>query len=84
MTCSICNQGGHNASSCPQNPDNSVRDRAMVIRFDNLTKKEEKKLTGQLIKDKEKIAPDARGTIVKGQQKQLPSQTPKELKSGED
>lgn len=56
----------------------------MVIHFDNLTKKEEKKLTGQLIKDKEKIAPDARGTIVKGQQKQLPSQTPKELKSGED
>ncbi|WP_348256654.1 hypothetical protein [Leptolyngbya sp. PL-A3] len=56
----------------------------MVIRIDKLTKKEEKKLTEQIIKKKEKIAPDARGTIVKGSQKQLPSNKPKELKPGED
>lgn len=84
MACSICSQGGHDARSCPQNPDNSVRDRAMIIRVDNLTKKEEQKLIQRVITVKDKVAPDSRGTIVKGTQNQLPSQPIKELKPGED
>ena len=84
MTCSICRGEGHNSRNCTQNPDNTVRDRAFVLRVDNLTTKEEKKLAESIIKAKEKIAPEGRGTIVRGPQKQLPYQPTKKLKPGED
>jgi hypothetical protein len=51
---------------------------------DNLTTKEEKKLAERIIKAKEKIAPEGRGTIVRGSQKQLPYEPTKKLKPGED
>jgi len=54
------------------------------VRVDNLTAKEEKKLTERIIKEKNKIAPEGRGTIVTGSQKQLPYEPTKKLKPEED
>jgi len=84
MTCSICRGEGHSSRTCTQNPDNTVRDRAFIVRVDNLTAKEEKKLTERIIKEKNKIAPEGRGTIVTGSQKQLPYEPTKKLKPEED
>lgn len=84
MACSVCGGEGHNSRNCPQHSDNTVRDRVLIVRVDNLTKKEQQKLTQRMIKKKEKIAPEGRGTIVTGDHKQLPYQPAKQLKPQED
>jgi hypothetical protein len=84
MTCSICGGEGHNSRNCNQDPANTVRDRALILRVANLTMKEEKKLAERIIKDKDKIAPEGRGTIARGSQKQLPYEPTKKLKPKED
>lgn len=84
MACSICGGNGHNSRNCPDNPDNTVRNRAFIVRIDNLTRKEQNKLTDRIVKEKRKIAPDARGTIVSGDAKDLLYQNTKQLKPEED
>ena len=84
MACSVCGEEGHNSRNCPKHSDNTVRDYAVTVRLDNLTKNEADKFSREIIKDKDKIAPDGRGTIVKGKQKQLPYQPAKPLKPQED
>lgn len=60
---------------------NPERDRAINVRIDNLTREEQHKLSDSIRNAKREIAPDARGTIVEGSQKQLSSKPVKQLES---
>lgn len=79
MACSICDENGHNARNCPQSRENSVRDRTLIFRVDKLTINEQNKLAERIVKEKHKIAHDARATIVSGDSKDLPYQPIKQL-----
>ena len=69
MSCSICNEKGHNARTCPYKDKEVPRDCALWMKFDNLTERE---AAAQVIKDKARIAPKARGTAAKGDARELP------------
>lgn len=63
---------------------NPERDRAINVRIDNLTREEQHKLSDSIRNSKREIAPDARGTIVEGSQKQLSSKPVKQLESEDE
>ena len=48
------------------------RDRAIVLRVDNLTPSEEEKMANGIRKLKKKIAPEGRATLLQGETKSLP------------
>ncbi|NEO84177.1 MAG: hypothetical protein F6J87_07980 [Spirulina sp. SIO3F2] len=52
------------------------RDRVINVRVDCLTQDEQMRLSSEIKKAKNTIAPDSRGTIVEGDMKSLPSQVP--------
>ena len=72
MSCSICGEEGHNARTCPLRNRDVPRDYALWMKFDNITQKEAADLQAQIIKDTARIAPQARGTGVKGPVRELP------------
>ena len=72
MKCSICGKEGHNARTCPYRDKDVPRDRALWVKVDNLTEREETDLLTQFIRDKQRIAPKARATSVNGSVKELP------------
>lgn len=72
MRCSICGQEGHNARTCPYRDQDVPRNRALWLKIDHLTEREESDLLIQFIKDKKKIAPKARATSASGNVKELP------------
>ena len=55
------------------------KDHALWLKFDNISKDESTDLLSEIIKSKDKIAPDARGTFAKGKKKELPSEIKKAL-----
>ncbi|WP_204106063.1 MULTISPECIES: hypothetical protein [Spirulina sp. CCY15215] len=59
--------------------DDSKRDKALHARIDNLTSEEQEKMVTAIRQAKKSIAPEARGTIVEGDRKSLPSQDFKAL-----
>lgn len=76
MACSNCGKSGHNARSCQEanGAQNSVvggRDR-MIIAIDNTDEESLHKIASAVMEAKRKIAPNARGTIVIGDEKSLP------------
>jgi hypothetical protein len=75
-TCSICRKGGHDARTCPQR---EVRNRAVKLKVDLLTRDEENALAQEIVKLKERVAPDGRATLWKGAQNKLADQRPKRL-----
>lgn len=79
MACAKCGVSGHNSRTCPEaltadedyaSPED--RDYALWIKYDNLTPPEADKLLRNAIEAKGEIAPEGRGTFVKGPQKELP------------
>lgn len=85
MRCSICGEEGHNARTCPSKNKGIPRDHALWMKIDNITRKEAADLQAQIIKDTARIAPEARGTAVKGPVKGLPERIRKALNlPGED
>ncbi len=82
MRCSICNKQGHNSRTCPNKSMAVLRNQALWIKFDNLTENEASKLQSQIVKDKSKIAPKARGTAVKGSVSELPGRIRNSLRLG--
>ena len=75
MPCSICNNEGHNARTCPDKSESEIapNSHALWLKFDGLTEIEANKLLKNSIDAKTKIAPNARGTFAKGSQQELPS-----------
>lgn len=76
MACSKCGKAGHNARSCPDGPseEKSIvggRDR-MIIAIDNTDEESLHEIAAAVMKAKRKIAPNARGTIVIGDERSLP------------
>lgn len=76
MACSLCGEDGHNLRTCPKKTISSSesmggKDR-MIIAIDNATEETLNKLTFAIMEDKRKISPNARGTIVLGNEKTLP------------
>ena len=79
MRCSICGKNGHNARTCPYKDKDVPKDRALWLKVDHLTEREETELLLQFIKDKGRIAPEARATSAKGNAKELPDRIRKAL-----
>lgn len=84
MKCSICGNPNHNARTCPNKDKDVPRDQALWMKFDNITSTEAAELQSQIIKDKSRIAPKARGTAVSGNKKELPSRIKDALNLLED
>lgn len=87
MACSKCGKGGHNARSCNESSsgNNSIvngRDR-MIIAIDNTDEESLHKIAYEVMKIKRKIDPNARGTIVIGDEKSLPHKVLKLLETKE-
>ena len=80
MRCSICGKDGHNARTCPYKDKDVPRNQALWMKIDNLTEREATELHARIIKDKAKIAPDARGTVAKGDVRELPGRIQDALK----
>ncbi len=70
MRCSKCGQEGHNRRTCPQE-SGKPRDQAVIARIDLLTSEERMRLADAIKDAKRRIAPEGRGTIVEGNQRQL-------------
>lgn len=47
------------------------KDNSLIIKIDNLTDKQSRDLSNEVIKKKDKIAPESRGTIVRGKTKNI-------------
>lgn len=76
MRCSNCGNEGHNRRTCPNSaPANGeVRDRALILRIDGMTEKEQSEMHSELVKLKKKVTSDrAKATLVEGKAKELPS-----------
>lgn len=80
MSCSICGSKDHNARTCPYRDKEVPRNRALWLKVDGLTQREESDLMAAFIKDKGKIAPKARATSAKGDVKELPERIRDALK----
>jgi len=63
---------------------NSNRDRAINVKIDGLTREEQQDLSDAIRNEKRRIAPDARGTIVEGSERQLSSRPIKQLESEDE
>ena len=80
MSCSICGSPDHNARTCPYKNKDVPRNQGLWVKVDNLTPREAADLHAQIIKDKNKIAPNARATAAKGDVKELPGRIRDALK----
>ena len=72
MHCSICGESGHMARNCPNKASANERGHAIWVKVDNITQKEASDLQIAFQKDKERIAPQGRGTSAKGPVRELP------------
>jgi hypothetical protein len=66
--CYKCGKPGHFIKDCPKNTDNKY---VIEARIDNLNNQERSDLRHEIIKAKEKIAPNARGTILSGKASEI-------------
>ncbi|WP_353500053.1 hypothetical protein [Vibrio sp. CB1-14] len=77
MKCSICGQSGHNKRSCTQTvsePSPDTRDRALILRIDNMTQTEQDEMHIELVRLKKRVTDSAaKATLVEGGSKELPS-----------
>lgn len=76
MACSRCGKTGHNARSCLNESVNKEavingRDR-MIIAIDNTDEECLHEIAARVMKAKREVDPNARGTIVIGDEKSLP------------
>ena len=88
MACSKCGDAGHNVRSCRNSSDNSAsvvngRDR-MIIAIDNTDEASLHKIASAVMEAKRKIDPNARGTIVIGDEASLPHKVLKLLEGKDD
>ena len=84
MKCSICGNPNHNARTCPYKDTDEPRNQALWMKFDNITSREAAELQAQIIKDKNRIAPKARGTAASGSKSALPNRIKAALNLLED
>ncbi len=92
MPCSICGEVGHNQRTCPETTAGSPisnqvekRDRATVLRVDNMTEQEQQELHDELVKSKKRVTSNkARATLVEGSHKELPSRIAEQIEHNEE
>ncbi len=75
MKCSICGKEGHSKKNCPEE-----KNYALWVKFDNISVTEAISLSNSIVKTKQKLAPQARGTSVQALKKELPSKVKEALK----
>lgn len=76
MPCSVCGLDGHNRRSCSKisKADYEVRDRALILRIDGMTRSEQDEMHTGLVDLKKRVTSDkAKATLVEGSSKELPS-----------
>lgn len=88
MACSKCGQSGHNARSCQNGSPGGAslingRDR-MIIAIDNTNEESLHEIAKEVMAAKRKIDPNARGTIVIGDETSLPHKVLKLLEGKGD
>lgn len=77
--CKLCGESGHTARTCPQK-----RNRAVIVRVDQMTCDEQDAFVTGVKKLKRDVAPDARATLIEGFQHQLSSQPTQQLPDEEE
>jgi hypothetical protein len=76
MRCGNCNREGHNRRSCPnmQMQNSETRDRAIILRLDGMTQKEQDEMHIELVRLKKRVTSDkVKATLVEGKASELPS-----------
>ena len=76
MKCSNCGQEGHNRRTCQALylENNLPRDRALILRLDNMTEDEQNRMHSEIVKLKKKETSDnVIATLVEGKSSELPS-----------
>ena len=75
MRCSLCGQDGHNRRSCSTlSANGEVRDRALILRVDGMTEREQSQMHTKLVQLKKKVTSDqAKAILIEGKSKELPS-----------
>lgn len=87
MKCSICGKEGHNRRTCTNEAvkKEEKRDRAMIMRLDNMTEEEQVKMHVGLVKlKKENTSDEVQATLVQGKSKELPSKIRQLIEEGKD
>ena len=80
MRCSKCGSPDHNVRTCPYRDQDVPRNRALWVKVDNLTVREEADLLSGIVKLKKKVAPKGRATSANGDVKELPGRIRDALK----
>lgn len=76
MKCSVCGLEGHNRRTCPiaNNTSPEIRDRALILRIDGMTRTEQDEMHSEIVKLKKRVTNDkAKATLVEGSSRELPS-----------
>lgn len=76
MKCGTCGLEGHNRITCPSanNKSPEIRDRALILRIDGMTRAEQDEMHAELVKLKKRVTTDeAKATLVEGSSRELPS-----------
>ena len=76
MKCSECGLEGHNRRTCPSanNMSPEIRDRALILRIDGMTRTEQDEMHSEIVKLKKRVTNDkAKATLVEGSSRELPS-----------
>ena len=76
MKCGACGLEGHNRRTCPSanNTSPGIRDRALILRIDGMTRSDQDKMHIEIVKLKKRITADeAKATLIEGNSRELPS-----------
>lgn len=82
MACSICGEEGHNKLKCPNKTVTENRNKALDLKVDNLTEKEQRILHAKFVEVKKKYAPEGRATLVEGDENEIGANVIKALLNG--
>lgn len=76
MKCGACGLEGHNRRTCQisNSTSSEVRDRALILRIDGMTRTEQNEMHSEIVKLKKRVTADeAKATLVEGSSRELPS-----------
>ncbi|MFY4859761.1 hypothetical protein [Aliarcobacter butzleri] len=78
MACTICGEEGHNSRTCSKKDkmikNEEKRDRAIILRMDNMTAEEQDLMSSAIKKAKKELTSDkVSATLIEGKSSELPS-----------
>ena len=75
MACTICGEAGHNSRTCSKKEiKEEKRDKAIILRIDNMTSEEQDLMSNAIKKAKKELTSDkVSATLIEGKSRELPS-----------